>query len=63
MTRLARGDVEMSAGITMTNNEQVAERVRAVRDVLDEWLAELDRAEPDADRLRRRFAAARALVE
>jgi prephenate dehydrogenase len=63
MTRLARGDPEMSAGIAATNNDQLVQRVRAVRDVLDDWLTELDAGQPDPDRLRRRFAAARALLE
>jgi hypothetical protein len=34
-----------------------------LRAVLDRWLDDLDGAEPDADRLRRRFADARARLE
>jgi len=59
MTRLARGDVEMGTGILATNGAAVAERLRALRRVLDEWLAELEADPPDADRLRDRLASAR----
>jgi prephenate dehydrogenase len=62
-TRLARGDPEMAAGIVTTNAAPLTARVRAMRDCLDEWLAELERpGGPDADRLRRRFAAARDVL-
>ena len=53
----------MSVGIAVTNHDELAARVRAVRDVLDEWLTELDRVEPDAEGLRRRFEKARAVLE
>jgi len=60
MTRLARGDVAMGAGILATNAGPVAERLLAVRDALDEWLAELDRSGgPDPGRLAERLRAAR----
>ena len=42
MTRLARGDVEMSAGIAATNARSIAARLRDVRTILDSWIAELD---------------------
>jgi prephenate dehydrogenase len=56
-TRLARGDVAMGASIAATNAPALAERVRAVIDVLEQWLVMLERpAGPDeqalADRLR-----------
>jgi prephenate dehydrogenase len=60
MTRLARGDVEMGAGILATNGDEVAQRLRILRDALDGWLTELD--EGDADALRERLAAARDSV-
>lgn len=57
MTRLARGDPEMGAGILATNAHAVSGRIRELRAVLDEWLAILS-ADPDVtaatalDRLR-----------
>ena len=64
MTRLARGDPAMGAGIAATNADLVAASVRATRAVLDDWIAELDRAGgPDVARLEARFAAARRLLE
>jgi len=62
-TRLARGDVEMGAGILATNGPAVADRLRDLRRVLDGWLTELDTTVPDADRLRDRLAAARGRLE
>jgi prephenate dehydrogenase len=59
-TRLARGDVAMAAGIIATNADQIAARVRSLRDVLDGWLAELERADgPDHARLTQRLASSR----
>jgi prephenate dehydrogenase len=63
MTRLARGDVEMGAGILATNGPLVASRLRDLRDVLDRWLADLDPATPDPERLRDRLAAAKRQLE
>lgn len=63
MTRLARGDVSMAVGIAATNAPAIARRLRAMRETLDAWLTELEGdAEPDAERLRARFAAARDLA-
>jgi prephenate dehydrogenase len=62
MTRLARGDSAMGAGIAATNAELIAARLRDLRDVLDEWLAELEGGDPDPVRLEQRFAAARAAL-
>jgi prephenate dehydrogenase len=62
-TRLARGDVEMGAGILATNGPAVAERLRDLRRVLDAWTAELDAASPDPNLLRDRLATARRRLE
>jgi prephenate dehydrogenase len=70
MTRLARGEPEMGAGIFATNAPAVATRLRALRGVLDAWLAEIEALEdaPAADRpllagrLRDRLAGARAAL-
>ena len=62
-TRIARGDPEMGAGILATNAQPVAEGLRALRDVIDGWLEQLEAAEPiDAERLRRRLEAARTAL-
>jgi prephenate dehydrogenase len=64
MTRLARGDAAMGAGIAATNADLLAHAIRSTRAVLDAWLADLDGAgEPDAAHLEARFTAARRLVE
>lgn len=64
MTRLARGDVAMGAGIAATNAAAIATRIRALRAVLDAWLAELERPEAaDAERLAERLRSARDRLE
>jgi len=61
MTRLARGDPEMGAGILATNAAEVADRLRALAATLDGWSADL--AGPDAaDRLRERLDHARTVL-
>ena len=63
MTRLARGDPEMGAGILATNRAAVAARLRAFRDAIDDWLRALE-GHPSPDALRERLEAARnALAE
>ena len=60
MTRLALGHPEMGAGIATINAAAIAARLRDIRSVVDEWLADLESPDgPDAERLRDRFAAAR----
>ena len=64
MSRLAKGDPEMGAGILATNPQPVAEGLHAIRDAIDAWLEQLEAPEPlDAERLRRRLEAARAALE
>lgn len=61
MTRLARGDPAMGAGILATNDRPVVERLRDLRRVIDAWLTDLGAPDgPDADALERRLAAVRA---
>jgi prephenate dehydrogenase len=62
MTRLARGDPTMAAGIVVTNATEVVRRLRDVRDRLDDWLLALDGSpgeQIDVELLERRFGAAR----
>jgi prephenate dehydrogenase len=60
MTRLARGEPAMGAGIAATNAAAVAGRLRDVRAVIDEWIGELERdGGPDAAVLLDRFTSAR----
>lgn len=64
MTRLARGEPGMGAGIAATNAAAIAARLRDLRAVLDEWLAELERVDgPEAGALLERFVAARRRLE
>lgn len=73
MTRLARGDPDMGAGIIATNAQPIAGPLRAYRDAIDAWLLDLERlvnergpAQPDAastDRIRSRLQAARDVLD
>ena len=73
MTRLARGDVDMGAGILATNARPIAAAIRAYRDALDAWITELDRLSDesapalpgpaDVERVRAKLDAARATLE
>ena len=58
MTRLARGDPAMGAGIALTNGPAVADGLREVRAAIDDWIATLDGDPVPAD-LEARFRAAR----
>jgi prephenate dehydrogenase len=63
MTRLARGDAAMGAGIAATNDDMLAGRIRALRAALGGWLEELERrGGPDPASLEARFAAVRAVL-
>jgi len=64
MTRLARGDVAMGAGILTTNGPAIASRVRDLIGVLDAWLVELERpGGPDDSEVAERLRAARERLE
>ena len=64
MTRLARGDVDMGAGIVTTNSQQIATRIRDIVGVLEGWLADLERdGGPDDDAVAARLRAARERLE
>jgi prephenate dehydrogenase len=62
MSRLARGDPEMGAGILATNADFVAGRLRTLQAVIDEWLAMLE-PEPDQAALRDRLERARDALD
>ena len=62
MTRLARGDLDMGAGILATNRHAVAGQLRAYRDAIDAWLAALESG-ADASALRGRLAAGLEALE
>ena len=60
MTRLAKGDVRMGAGIMATNAGPIAAGLRELRDVLDTWIGDLEGAgSPDPSRLEARLRAVR----
>ena len=65
MTRLARGDVAMGAGIAATNSAAIAARIRDVQVVLADWLTDLEQRDVSAvaERAAARLAAARAVLE
>jgi prephenate dehydrogenase len=64
MTRLARGDAAMGAGIAATNAPLLAARIRDYRAVLDAWLVDLEReGGPDEAAIAKRLHAARVRLE
>jgi prephenate dehydrogenase len=64
MTRLARGDDAMGAGIVSTNATAIAARVRELIDALEAWSAELERpGGPDEAAVAARLRAARERLE
>jgi prephenate dehydrogenase len=64
MTRLARGDPAMGAGIVATNAAALAERLRELQATLDTWRLELERPDgPDEVAVADRLGAARARLE
>ena len=62
MTRLARGDPAMGAGILATNPQRVVDRLVALRAAIDAWIGGLD-GEPDPQAIRARLEAARAALD
>ena len=63
-TRLARGDVTMGTEIALTNANEIALRLRAYRDRVDEWISLLETpGGPDVDAVRDRLAAAKSRLE
>lgn len=64
MTRLARGDVAMGAGIAATNADALVARLRDVQTILDAWIAELDAPEDGRpESLAARLRAAREVLD
>ena len=64
MTRLARGDARMGAGIAATNAEAIAAALGRYRDVIEDWIRALEAGDRDPAALERRLEAARArLIE
>jgi prephenate dehydrogenase len=64
MTRLARGDPSMGAGIAATNADAMSEQLRALEATLASWRGELERpGGPDEPSIRDRLAATRARLE
>ncbi|MBF8290031.1 MAG: Prephenate/arogenate dehydrogenase protein [Chloroflexi bacterium] len=64
MTRLARGDARMGAGIAATNAPALLAAVGEVRAALDAWIADLEQAGgPDPERLEARLRRARERLE
>jgi prephenate dehydrogenase len=61
MTRLARGDVEMGAGILATNAFATAAHLRSLRAVIDAWIERLESTQlvADPEPVRSRLQAAR----
>jgi prephenate dehydrogenase len=64
VTRLARGDVAMGAGIVETNAPALAARIRDLIAVLEAWRTEVERpGGPDPDAVAARLASARDRLE
>lgn len=64
MTRLARGDPAMGAGITATNSIALAERLRDLQATLESWRSELERpGGPDENAIAERLRAAAARLD
>jgi len=63
-TRLARGDVDMGAGIVATNAPAIATRLRDLRSVIDTWIDELERpGGPESAAIASRLADARRRLQ
>lgn len=62
MTRLARGDPAMGAGIAATNRDALASRIREMEAILAEWRTSLEDGTGEAE-LRARLEAVRARLD
>jgi prephenate dehydrogenase len=64
MTRLARGDPEMGAGILVTNATEVAMRLHRLQDAIDGWIVALElEGGPDEAGLARRLTTTRRRLD
>jgi prephenate dehydrogenase len=64
MTRLARGDPTMGAGILATNATPVLERLRILQETLETWRVALEQeGGPDEEEIRSRLATTRTRLE
>lgn len=63
MTRLAKGDPHMGAGIVATNADALAARLVALRDVLQGWIDRIDADAANPDVIRDELARARRTLE
>jgi prephenate dehydrogenase len=64
MTRLARGDPAMGAGIVVTNSTAIADRLRDLAAVLEGWRLDLERTGgPDESTVEERLRAAKTRLQ
>jgi prephenate dehydrogenase len=63
MTRLAKGDPEMGAGILATNAGAVTASLKSLRQTLDTWIELLEAKDAQTPELRGRLGAARAVLQ
>lgn len=64
MTRLARGDPAMGAGMAVSNAAALADRLRDLRAILERWQSELEQpGGPDGAAIQERLRAARARLD
>jgi prephenate dehydrogenase len=63
MTRLAKGDPEMGAGILATNAGAVTASLKSLRETLDTWIELLEAQDAHTPELRGRLGAARAALQ
>jgi prephenate dehydrogenase len=64
MTRLARGDPAMGAGIAVTNSAAIADRLRDLAAVLEGWRLDLERTGgPDESTVEERLRAAKMRLQ
>lgn len=63
MTRLAKGDPKTGAGIVATNDDALADRLVALRDVLQAWIDRIGLEPADPDVIQAELTRARRLLE